>query len=48
MMQDKDKDKKKEEKTKKEYGDTSRKILEIINKKEQEKGDEGCQWGRRF
>lgn len=43
MMQDKDKDKKKEEKTKKEYGDTSRKILEIINKnkKEQEKGDEG-------
>ena len=43
MMQDNDKDKKKEEKTKKEYGDTSRKILEIINKnkKEQEKGDEG-------
>ncbi len=34
-----DKDKNKEEKTKKEYGDASRKILEIINKnkKEQEK-----------
>ena len=30
-------DKKEEEKIKKEYGDTSRKILEIINKNKEEK-----------
>ncbi len=33
-------DKKEEEKIKKEYGDTSRKILEIINKDNQEKEDD--------
>lgn len=32
MIEDKDKDKQKEESIKKEYGDASRKILEIINK----------------
>ena len=33
-------DKKEEEKIKKEYGDTSRKILEIKNKHKQEKEDD--------
>ena len=33
-------DKKEEEKIKKEYGDTYRKILEIINKDNQEKEDD--------